>query len=340
MPKLVIKLSEMKEFSFDKPLIRVGRSLDNDVVIDNLSVSRNHSQIELVNGTYFVMDLSSANGTFVNGVKIQKQALKDQDEIIFGKVKVYFLEDLLTQTQTQSISPFDFDKTVVLPKIEPCYLQSESNPNQVYKFEKLEATIGRESDCDVVVGDWLAAKKHVRICYLNNRYILKDMGTMAGTKVNGQKVKEANLEHNDIIEIGFTKFRFLKYLDKVPASMSGHDAGIHNLESFRDIKSVHSQNSDKLNDAPFVSSMAAVTFHHKDCKWVNGIQPEKRVYYLKAEDAIMSRHRSCGTCKPGRTQKQIKAWEKLINDSDETLSEHAKNIINLIEGHSDGGSAE
>ena len=68
-------------------LIRIGRGSENDVVIDDVRVSRRHAEIRGTAGTYEVIDLDSHNGTFVNGQPIRRSRLSDGDLIgIGGKV--------------------------------------------------------------------------------------------------------------------------------------------------------------------------------------------------------------------------------------------------------------
>ncbi len=64
---------------------RIGRSSDNDLVLDDLLASRSHAQIVVAGeGQFELTDLGSANGTFVNGRRVESQLLHDQDFVSFG----------------------------------------------------------------------------------------------------------------------------------------------------------------------------------------------------------------------------------------------------------------
>ncbi len=89
--------------------ISIGRNSKNDVQIDNPAVSSSHAVIKKVMNTYFVEDLGSTNGTFVNEKKIQKYELLDGDEVIIGKHSLEF-HYINSIGQNQA----DFDKTVIL----------------------------------------------------------------------------------------------------------------------------------------------------------------------------------------------------------------------------------
>lgn len=69
---------------------KIGRSLVNDITIDNITVSNHHAVIIEEDGKYAVKDLGSTNGTVVNGVKVEVRYLRSDDVIQFGDVKYVF----------------------------------------------------------------------------------------------------------------------------------------------------------------------------------------------------------------------------------------------------------
>ena len=75
----------IKELRIDQDEIIIGRDSGNDVQIDNVAVSREHAKIIRCQNYYLIEDLNSTNGTFVNGKKISKKFLKEDDEISIGK---------------------------------------------------------------------------------------------------------------------------------------------------------------------------------------------------------------------------------------------------------------
>ncbi len=95
MPKLLLKFNAavIKEIAFDKDSLSVGRKPDNDIVVDNPAVSGHHCRISKQGGTYFVEDLESTNGTFVNEKRIKKSGLHDNDVVGVAKHALVFLAD-------------------------------------------------------------------------------------------------------------------------------------------------------------------------------------------------------------------------------------------------------
>lgn len=84
--KLIITLDGaiVNEYFINKDSISIGRKLNNDIQLDELTVSGNHSLIQTIDDETFVKDNASTNGTLLNGVRIKKSALKHGDIIQIG----------------------------------------------------------------------------------------------------------------------------------------------------------------------------------------------------------------------------------------------------------------
>jgi hypothetical protein len=69
----------------------LGRHRSNAIVLSDGKVSRNHARLDPIHGTYILTDLGSANGTFVNGVRIKQPVrLRDRDLILVGETQLLF----------------------------------------------------------------------------------------------------------------------------------------------------------------------------------------------------------------------------------------------------------
>jgi adenylate cyclase len=70
----------------------IGRGKDNDFVITDQCISRNHAILQTTGtGEFFIIDLGSRNGTFVNGRRVSIPAtLRDSDRVTFGKTELAF----------------------------------------------------------------------------------------------------------------------------------------------------------------------------------------------------------------------------------------------------------
>ena len=79
----VMDISSDKEFT-------IGKAPDNDLVVSELGVSRKHAKIRPEKTGYILYDLVSTRGTYVNGQKITKRVLRDDDEIRLGPDALIF----------------------------------------------------------------------------------------------------------------------------------------------------------------------------------------------------------------------------------------------------------
>jgi len=97
MPKLLLKFNSavIKDIPLDKDRLTVGRSPDNDIVIDNPAISSRHCKISLEGGTYYVEDLDSTNGTYVNEKRVKKAGLHNNDVVGLANHGLVLIEDAL-----------------------------------------------------------------------------------------------------------------------------------------------------------------------------------------------------------------------------------------------------
>jgi pilus assembly protein CpaF len=91
MFKLVVseKGGPTKEIEFDKDEVTIGRVPGNDIILPGNNVSKRHSRVVRQDGRYFVVDLKSTNGTYLNGRRIMTPSpLRAGDKIFVGSFVV------------------------------------------------------------------------------------------------------------------------------------------------------------------------------------------------------------------------------------------------------------
>lgn len=92
-PNAFFIVDGVKFYPLVKAVINIGRRLENDLVIDDPRVSRNHAQLRAIEGNYVLLDLSSTGGTFVNGSRVRETIIYPNDTISLGGVKLIFQQD-------------------------------------------------------------------------------------------------------------------------------------------------------------------------------------------------------------------------------------------------------
>jgi phosphoserine phosphatase RsbU/P len=88
---IFVQGSDQQTLSLNHTPYTVGRKVDRDLVIADPRVSREHASIVSENGEFFVVDLGSKHGTFVNGEKVDRHKLQRNDRLEFGARDVAYL---------------------------------------------------------------------------------------------------------------------------------------------------------------------------------------------------------------------------------------------------------
>jgi len=236
-PMIVVKLKNrpLKTYPFSGREMSIGRNCDNDIVIDNLSVSRKHAVIASGKEGFSITDCNSKNGTFVNGKPIKQSALKSGDSILLGKYTLVF-----EVPQGDALPVADLDQTVIIPnfrggerdggnrgtlgderteaskEIHIDYpVVNESTPrlrrrstNEDYPIRGDSFLIGRDGKSDIRLAGLFTPKKLAEITRLGDAFLLQRVGGKKKISVNGETMEEKILEENDLIAIGSEEFVF------------------------------------------------------------------------------------------------------------------------------------
>ncbi len=230
MPELILKLGEriIQSYPLDKDELRIGRARDNDIVIDNISVSRNHARINREEGEkYFLTDLNSSNGTLVNGVRVATSELLHEDQLTVGKHVIQFLNPQQEQPSSASQEEMLRTKAPVLEVVKG------KQQGASFRLQGDEVFMGRSSENRIRIHDWFVSKRHALLLQSRGGYVIRDLDSWRGTAVNGASTREAKLNDGDEIVVGTTtlRFRMVPVEDlppesdaSVPAAAGGGDA--------------------------------------------------------------------------------------------------------------------
>jgi pSer/pThr/pTyr-binding forkhead associated (FHA) protein len=77
-------------FLLDKEVTTAGRSPESDVFLDDITVSRRHAEFVRREDGFFVRDLGSLNGTYVNRERVEETKLASGDEVQLGRFRLVF----------------------------------------------------------------------------------------------------------------------------------------------------------------------------------------------------------------------------------------------------------
>ncbi|MGD8457731.1 MAG: FHA domain-containing protein [Anaerolineales bacterium] len=91
LPEKAYLVVNARLFHLDKEVIKIGRNIKNDLVLNDPSVSRFHAEIRYEDSQFLLVDLGSSGGTFLNNQKVDKGVLFSGDIIVFAKLPIMFM---------------------------------------------------------------------------------------------------------------------------------------------------------------------------------------------------------------------------------------------------------
>jgi pSer/pThr/pTyr-binding forkhead associated (FHA) protein len=205
--------------------------------VDNLAVSGVHARVFKKDDQYYIEDLSSLNGTFVNGKKISVHALQDADVIIIGKHTLSFISDKQEATTPAASSKARdlLDETILIDaKVKEQILskgatkpqeqtQTASGKDVTGGFMVIEGstekseydltdritTIGKDSSAGIKLKGLFAPKIAALVNRRKDGYTVSSSTGGKGIKVNGKEVEgQHKLQEGDIVEVSGLKLQF------------------------------------------------------------------------------------------------------------------------------------
>ena len=235
----------VKTYEFNKSAITVGRELDNDIVIDNLGISRHHCKVEeKPGGLHIVSDLGSNNGTFVRGEKITSYNLNNGDSINIGKYALIYINEEQAKEPDKSEGPDIMDlptmemeakgdlmKSAGSAEIGPMTLQVDAAEMERMQRERASGIdayisfniagkaqnvplqkafyfIGKGSKADFRAVGWGIAPRQALIIRDAGGYTLVNIGKKSATALNGKSIDQQRLQNSDSIKVGKNEFNY------------------------------------------------------------------------------------------------------------------------------------
>jgi len=227
MPEIVVKFEDkvIERIVSEKKRMSIGRTSDNDIILDNRGVSRKHAQIEFNGEAAVIIDNESLNGTFVNKRKISEEILNDRDVITIGKYNLEYNTEgqretsqtrldgtmiLNTKKQKELIAGDKLEKEIVQRMGGSVLLGEENSDFSEYQLDRDVTTIGKAKFVHIHARGFFLSGIQAKIVKEGNQLHIVNLGRKGKTKVNGEVVENINLKNGDIIQVGKSIFRYLE----------------------------------------------------------------------------------------------------------------------------------
>ncbi len=231
MPEILVKFEDkiIERVVTQKKRINIGRTPDNDIVLNNKGVSRRHAVIEFDENSALILDNESLNGTFVNSRKITEEVLKDNDRITIGKFDLIYHQNTPKEPQLA-----EWEGTMVLKtRKQKKLLEKDKEAREVaqiaggsvlvgeahtaqkrFPLNKPVIILGKAKFVNIKIKGFLVSKIQAKIIKDKDGFVLVNLGRRSKLRVNGESVQRYRLKNDDLIEVGKSVFRFIQGKDQ------------------------------------------------------------------------------------------------------------------------------
>jgi len=228
-----LKVWEGKDLRHTVPVSRsialtIGRK-QGDLLLDDPKVSGKHCRLTWKDGSWWIDDLGSTNGTFVDGKKVTSQPLTVEEAVTIGRHRLMLSsvppsasasrsfqmsgevvswplsEDLVMRSGAEHV----LGQTLAWPKGLRVALEvvTGADAGRVYRVASGSTEIGREQG-DVPLQDTEVSRRHAMLeCFAPDALFVRDLGSTNGTYLNGRSVRVARVASGDTIGVGGTVLR-------------------------------------------------------------------------------------------------------------------------------------
>lgn len=190
--------------------IRLGRAPENDIVLDDIKISRSHATVSWDEAGFVLQDLGSSNGTYLNVTRLDgmPHALQHGDQISLSRQLLVF-ELLLPEATDELVN----DSPVAAGPAGPCLVVTDGlDLGREYPLWGEVIVIGRDSreaTWEIRLTDRSVSRPHARLELGEAGYYLVDLESVNGTCLNDQLVSGAVLvKDGDVIMVGGTRLVF------------------------------------------------------------------------------------------------------------------------------------
>ena len=185
--------------------IRIGRADTNDLVIDDGLVSRQHAILVTSLSGMSISDLASSGGTLVNGEPLHPTALSPASVITIGDTELAFADpDSGEHMSAESAAATIVGGSIADLTGQLLVVKEGPDSGKTFQLQEGDSVVGRDGG-DISLSDPSVSRAHAVIRKSGDNIIISDLGSRAGTLVDGVRVTGVKVTDGDVITLGQTK---------------------------------------------------------------------------------------------------------------------------------------
>lgn len=184
---------------------RIGRGGDNEIVLEEPTVSRYHAVLELSGEGAVLRDQGSSYGTWIEGLRQSSWVLKGGERVRFGKR----LEAMyLVNGEDVEAGPEDREEERIGER--GAWIEGADGEVAGRRFDLNtdKVLIGRDPSCDILLASQRVSRKHAEISREGDSCWIHDLHSANGVFINGERKEVHRLGPGDEIRIDICRFKF------------------------------------------------------------------------------------------------------------------------------------
>ena len=193
--------------------LKLGRSRDNDIILQDPNVSSQHAKLTWGQGGWVVEDLDSRNGTYLRGQRLPPHRPSNLHPGDTVQIDAFAIQ-VQAADPNEPVPPRlgDGDKVSISTKRQPGLAVFAGGGVLKFPLDRDVMTLGRRSDCDVQLRDPLVSGQHARLERMGDTFRIVDLDSTNGLTYQGRRVAEHILADGDVLQMGGEDLHELRQL--------------------------------------------------------------------------------------------------------------------------------
>lgn len=180
----------------------IGSAADNHLVVVDQTMSPLHARLLTQDNALYLKDNNSDQGCYVNEQRVTEKQILPGDTIRLGRIEFEILDP------RESISQQALSDDAIPPKWS---LVADSSwlSGQEYQIPAHTSTVGRGSQCDIVIPGTHLSRQHAQLTIKGNLLHVRDLASSNGTYINDERVSEGIARPGDRLRMDVYSFRLI-----------------------------------------------------------------------------------------------------------------------------------
>ena len=194
----------------------VGRTEENSIRLTERNISRRHAKLCKQGAAWFLDDLGSYNGCFVNGLRVvDHHPVNVGDLIQLGDYRLELIaDDGVAVAPPQEARPRRADTLSttlnLAAQTDRLVMVVGPTPGREYMLAHAQQRVGRGEECDICVNHSSVSRWHADVHYVgSSRYEIIDHDSSNGIRINGVELRRGLLDARDLVELGDIVLKFI-----------------------------------------------------------------------------------------------------------------------------------